>query len=95
MRAKSRRPLAGAVDAEIETPPLANGDILLLYTDGLPEAMNAEKELFGEERMKNLLAGLQERSPKEIVQQLVRAVTEWTKAETFEDDLTLVVVKGT
>jgi len=45
--------------------------------------------------MKNLLAGLQERSPDEIVQQLVRAVTEWTKREVFEDDLTVVVVKGT
>jgi len=78
-----------------ETAPLDRGDILLLYTDGLPEAMSPEKELYGEERMKNLLAGLQERSPDEIVQQLVRAVTEWTKREVFEDDLTVVVVKGT
>ncbi len=78
-----------------ETPPLGRGDILLLYTDGLPEAMTPDKELFGEERMKTLLAGLQERSPEEIVQQLVRAATEWTKSDVFEDDLTLVVVKGT
>jgi len=78
-----------------ETPPLAPGDILLLYTDGLPEAMSPAKELYGEERMKTLLAGLQERKPAEIVSQMVRAVTEWTRAEVFEDDLTLVVVKGT
>ena len=78
-----------------ETEPLGPGDILLLYTDGLPEAMNPDKELFGEERMKTLLAGLQERSPGEIVNQLVRAATDWTKSETFEDDLTLVVAKGT
>ena len=78
-----------------ETAPLGLGDILLLYTDGMPEAMNPERELFGEERMKNLLAGLQERPPQEIVNQLVRAVTEFTGREVFEDDLTLVVVKGT
>jgi len=78
-----------------ETTPLAPGDILLLYTDGIPEAMSPDKELFGEERMKHLLAGLQERSPSEIVSQLVRAVTEFTQREEFEDDLTLVVVKGT
>ena len=78
-----------------ETQPLGPGDILLLYTDGVPEAMSPEKELFGEERMKHLLAGLQEREPSEIVSQFVRAVTEFTKRETFEDDLTLVVVKGT
>ncbi len=78
-----------------ETQPLAPGDILLLYTDGLPEAMSPDKELYGEERMRTLLAGLQERSPAEIVQQFIRAVTEWTRTEVFEDDLTLVVVKGT
>jgi hypothetical protein len=77
-----------------ETQPLKPGDILLLYTDGVPEAMNANKELFGIERMKTLLAGLRERAPAEIVQQSVRAVTEWTK-DNFDDDLTLVVVKGT
>ena len=78
-----------------ETPPLNRGDILLLYTDGLPEAMNADKELFEMERVKTLLAGLQERAPQEIVNQLVRAVTEFTRREVFEDDLTIVVVKGT
>jgi serine phosphatase RsbU (regulator of sigma subunit) len=77
-----------------ETAPIRPGDILLLYTDGFPEAMNATKELFGVERMKTLLAGLRERAPAEIVQQFVRAVTEWTK-DNFDDDLTLVVVKGT
>jgi serine phosphatase RsbU (regulator of sigma subunit) len=78
-----------------ETQPLAPGDILLLYTDGLPEAMSPDKELYGEERMRTLLAGLQERTPAEIVQQFIRAVTEWTRTEVFVDDLTLVVVKGT
>jgi serine phosphatase RsbU (regulator of sigma subunit) len=78
-----------------ETRPLEPGDILLLYTDGLPEAMSPEKELYGEERMRTLLAGLQERPPSEIVHQFVRAVTEWTRDEQFADDLTLVVVKGT
>jgi len=77
-----------------ETPPLGPGDLLFLYTDGLPEAMNADKELYGMERVKTLLAGLQERPVAEIIQQMVRAVTEFTKREVFEDDLTLVVVKG-
>ncbi|MEM8884893.1 MAG: GAF domain-containing SpoIIE family protein phosphatase [Planctomycetota bacterium] len=77
-----------------ETPALSSGDLLFLYTDGLPEAMNSEKELFGMERVKTLLAGLQERPAEEIIQQMVRAVTEFTKREVFEDDLTMVVVKG-
>ena len=78
-----------------ETAPLGKGDLLFLYTDGLPEAMNAEKEMFEMERVKTLLAGLQERPCEEIIQQMVRAVTEYTHREVFEDDLTMVVVKGT
>ena len=87
--------LEGVGYAICETQPLGPGDILLLYTDGLPEAMSPDKELYGEERMRTLLAGLQERAPAEIVQQFIRAVTDWTRTQVFEDDLTLVVVKGT
>ncbi|MFQ5844612.1 MAG: PP2C family protein-serine/threonine phosphatase [Planctomycetota bacterium] len=77
-----------------EIRPLEPGDLLLLYTDGLPEAMNPDRELFGLDRAKNLLVGLQERPAAEIVQQLVRAVGEFSRREVLEDDLTLVVVKG-
>ena len=77
------------------TEPLGDGDLLFLYTDGLPEAMSADKEMFGMERVKTLLAGLQERPPEEIIAQMVRAITEFTKRDVFEDDLTMVVVKGT
>ena len=87
--------IEGATYETGETPPLGPGDILFLYTDGLPEAMNADKELFEMERVKTLLAGLQERAPGEIINQMVRAVTEFTKRESFDDDLTMVVVKGT
>ncbi|MEE8106593.1 MAG: GAF domain-containing SpoIIE family protein phosphatase [Planctomycetota bacterium] len=78
-----------------EIEPLRKGDILLLYTDGLPEAMSPEKELFEMDRVMNLVAGLQERPAGEIVNQLVRAVTEFRKVDMFEDDLTLMVTKGT
>ncbi|NJN14378.1 MAG: SpoIIE family protein phosphatase [Planctomycetes bacterium] len=87
--------IEGASYQTVVTEPIGPGDILFLYTDGLPEAMNATKELFEMERVKNLLAGLQERSPQEIINQMVRAVTDFTKREVFEDDLTLLVVKGT
>ncbi|MCZ6572551.1 MAG: SpoIIE family protein phosphatase [Planctomycetota bacterium] len=76
------------------TAPLQSGDMLLLYTDGLPEAMNPDRELFGLERAKNLIVGLQERPAAEIVNQLVRAVVEYAKREVLEDDLTLMVVKA-
>jgi sigma-B regulation protein RsbU (phosphoserine phosphatase) len=76
------------------TEPIGPGDVLLLYTDGLPEAMGPQKEMFGMERVKHLLAGLQERTAQQIVAQLVRAVTEFSRREVLDDDLTLVVAKG-
>lgn len=87
--------IEGATYGIGETLPIDRGDILFLYTDGLPEAMSPDKELFEMERVKTLLAGLQERSPQEIINQMVRAVTEYTKSDVFEDDVTMVVVKGT
>jgi len=92
-------PALGLIDGAAytigETEALCDGDLLFLYTDGLPEAMSKDKEMFGMERVKTLLAGLQERPPEEIISQMVRAITEFTKRDVFEDDLTMVVVKGT
>ncbi|MHC4952710.1 MAG: GAF domain-containing SpoIIE family protein phosphatase [Planctomycetota bacterium] len=87
--------VAGAEYGIGEAAPLGPGDLVFLYTDGLPEAMSPDKELFEMERVKTLLAGLQERPVEEIIGQMVRAVTEFTKREVLEDDLTMVVIKGT
>ena len=66
------------------------GSKLFIYTDGVPEATNAEKELFGVERM---LAALNENlgcSPEETLKNVRRAVDGFVKdAEQF-DDLTML-----
>ncbi len=69
---------------------LRPGAKLFLYTDGVPEATNAENELFGTERM---LAALNENvgaSPEEMLKNVRRAVDDFVKdAEQF-DDLTVL-----
>jgi serine phosphatase RsbU (regulator of sigma subunit) len=45
---------------------LAEGDVLLLYTDGFTEAQNQQGKFFGEERLANLLRSLSSRSAIEI-----------------------------
>jgi len=69
---------------------LSPGAKLFLYTDGVPEAMNGENELFGTERM---LAALNENtsaSPEELLKNVRRAVDGFVKdAEQF-DDLTML-----
>lgn len=66
------------------------GARLFLYTDGVPEAMNAGNELFGTERM---LAALNENTasgPEEMLKRVRRAVDEFVKEAEQFDDLTML-----
>jgi sigma-B regulation protein RsbU (phosphoserine phosphatase) len=71
------------------------GQILVLSTDGVPEAMNKEGEMFGEGRFREAVRLAADRGAQEIIREVVRAVTEFTGRTSQEDDLTLVVIKGT
>ena len=76
---------------------LSPGDRLFLYTDGVPEATNGEKELFGTDRMLNALNEVRDAEPEEVLKGVRRAVDAFVKdAEQF-DDLTMLCVeyKGT
>jgi sigma-B regulation protein RsbU (phosphoserine phosphatase) len=70
---------------------LAEGDTLLLYSDGLIELRNDAGEEFGEERVADVLrrAGP---SPK-IADNLVRAIEEFHDLERLDDDLSLIVLQ--
>ena len=69
---------------------LAPGSKLFLYTDGVPEATNAEDELFGTERMLSALNANPSAPPEELLKNVRRAVDAFVKdAEQF-DDLTML-----
>ena len=72
---------------------LEPGSKVFVYTDGVPEATNAEQELFGAERMVNALNIRPEASPKELLENVRRAVDAFVKdAEQF-DDLTMLCLE--
>ena len=76
---------------------LMPGARLFLYTDGVPEATNAEKELFGTDRMLEALNADPNAAPEDILKNVRAAVDAFVKdAEQF-DDLTMLCVeyKGT
>jgi len=75
-------------------PPLRGQDAVLLYTDGATEAMAANREMFGIERLKSALARVHcDRAPG-IVESLTEAVTSHAGAD-LADDVSFLVVKAT
>jgi sigma-B regulation protein RsbU (phosphoserine phosphatase) len=74
---------------------VAPGDILLLYTDGVTECMNANDEEFGEDRLALALREHRGESAADIVDAIMRAVNEWGSDAGQSDDITMVVAKIT
>ena len=72
---------------------LHQGDILVVYSDGLTEARNQQKEMFGEER---LLKIIQQEAPSgshALQQKLLRAIEEFTHATPQLDDISFLIVE--
>jgi sigma-B regulation protein RsbU (phosphoserine phosphatase) len=65
------------------------GDRLLLYTDGLVEAKNAQGEMFGDEALATELQRAAKLTPADAVERIIAKVQSW--GQTQEDDLTALV----
>ncbi len=74
------------------TVPLVDGDVFLLYTDGLSEAMNAEGDLFGEERLRLLVEEHGGLGSDGLRERIVRDVEAHVGGADPHDDMTLIVV---
>jgi len=73
--------------------PLAPGDLVVLYTDGITEAMNAREEMFGEERLYEVIRHVNGRNSGEILTNILNVVKEFTGDYPQSDDITLMVVR--
>jgi serine phosphatase RsbU (regulator of sigma subunit) len=72
---------------------VAPGDLLVFYTDGVTEAMNADKQLFGEDGLRAAMTANPEASAQEVLDGIMQAVNTFTGNTPQSDDLTLFVVK--
>ncbi len=73
---------------------LMPGDRLVLYTDGVTEARSPAGDFYGEDRLSDLLRGLDPDLSAEAIAAVVReSVGSFAESEDFEDDMTLVVVR--
>ena len=76
-----------------ETVQMQPGDFLLIYSDGVPEAMNASKQQFGEERLRDLLVQNRDRPVAELIDTIIAAVKVHAGSYPQSDDITLIAVK--
>ncbi|RPI03706.1 MAG: tetratricopeptide repeat protein [Calditrichaeota bacterium] len=78
---------------ESDTIALAEDDILLVYTDGVTEAMNPKRKMFGEERFLRLIRDCGKKSASEFVELLTKEMGSFTEGNEQNDDITLVAIK--
>jgi len=69
---------------------LNKGDVLFVYTDGVPEATNAENELFGTDRMIDSLNSLEGDSCTELIDTVRKSIDDFVKEAPQFDDITML-----
>jgi sigma-B regulation protein RsbU (phosphoserine phosphatase) len=81
-------------DYEERQVQIESGDLLVAYTDGIVEPENEYGEMFGEQRLTDLLVKNADRDSPEIIARVMEAVGQWTGATAeLADDMTMLVAR--
>jgi sigma-B regulation protein RsbU (phosphoserine phosphatase) len=92
----ARNMIVGAFD-DIEykedTLQLEHGDTLVMFTDGVTEAMNGAEQEFGVERLDNILSGMAGKGSQQIVEAVKAGVSDFVDDAEQSDDITMLVLK--
>jgi sigma-B regulation protein RsbU (phosphoserine phosphatase) len=76
-----------------QTIPLVAGDVFVLFTDGISEAMNPVADLFGEDRLQELIAEHGHLPTEEIRERIVQEVEAFASGADQHDDMTMILLK--
>lgn len=68
------------------------GDRIVLYTDGIVEAMNEQDEMFGFERLLEIFKGTESMTAESLLQKIISRVDEFAGKAAQHDDLTIIVL---
>jgi serine phosphatase RsbU (regulator of sigma subunit) len=75
------------------TRPLTRGDLIVLYTDGITEAMNLDGDLFGDQALSAVLCATANQDPAAVRERVVRDVRAFVGEAEPHDDMTMVLVR--
>ncbi len=73
--------------------PLESGDLIVFYTDGVIEAHNSQRQLFGFERLEALICAYGHASPLQFIEVVLQSIKNFTNGVSQHDDITLVVLR--
>src|SRR5208337_4008387 len=76
-----------------ESVKLEKGDLMLIYTDGITEAMNMKREQWGEQKFIDIIKKYAHLTPKEFIDNLDKEIKDFTGGFPQSDDITIVVIK--
>ena len=71
----------------------AEGDTLLLYTDGLTEAFSPSGDLFGEGRLLEAMASLSAGTAEEVIQSIEECLNDFVDPLPLADDMTMLAIR--
>jgi len=76
-----------------KTIELQKDDLLVLYTDGITEAVNLQNQEFGRERLIKLSQQLNNAPVKQVVREIRQGLEEFSEGKALADDTTIVICK--
>jgi phosphoserine phosphatase RsbU/P len=77
-----------------QTLTLSPGDALLLYTDGVTEAMDVHRVLYGDERLKAAFGAVHRQPAQEVCEQIFSRAAAFSDSDVPSDDVTIVCVQA-
>ena len=81
------------IEYKEDTLQLEHGDTLVMFTDGVTEAMNGAEQEFGVERLDNILSGMAGKGSQQIVEAVKAGVSDFVGDAEQSDDITMLVLK--
>jgi sigma-B regulation protein RsbU (phosphoserine phosphatase) len=82
------------IQFECGTAALAPGDLVVACTDGITEAMDAAGTEFSRQRLAELVAGVRDRAPEEIMGVVLAEVETHSRDGMYDDDRILMIAKA-
>jgi sigma-B regulation protein RsbU (phosphoserine phosphatase) len=93
---RKKNPMVGAfagVEYKEDNIQLEHGDTLVMYTDGVSEAMNTAGEELGIERLADILGQATDKSSQQVIETIKAGIADFTNGAEQSDDITMLVLK--